>query len=115
MKRLKLFKPDAWPPLLRQLEVVNQRKHAGTIKSSAFVIHTMIKNYRYEIYMYNASKDIFENIGTYAFIGEDSLNYLFEEVETKLSNVEFSMITLPKMLDDRYFFRAAGAEDGSDL
>jgi hypothetical protein len=109
--RRKPFNSSGWPPLLQQLGIVNKRKHAGTIKASAIVIHTMVRNYTYEIYMYNVSKDIWENIGTYKFIGEDALNYQFEEVESKLSNIEFKTITLPKTMDDRYFFRAASEYD----
>lgn len=106
MKRNTQYKPDDWPPLLKQLAIVNNSRHAGTIKSSAFIIHTLVKQYEYTIYIYNPSKNIFENIGNYRYLGEDSLNYRFIEVKSNLSNIEWTTITLPKMCDDRYFFQA---------
>ena len=111
-KHSPVFKPEYWTPLLKQLEIVNRQRHSGTIKSAAVMIHTLVKQYIYTIYIYNASKQIFECIGDYRFIGDDSLNYKFEEVNSKLSNIDFHEITLPKMVDDRYFFQANNSIQG---
>lgn len=99
-----VLRPTAWVPLLKQYEIVNSRRHLGTIKSGPIVIHTLVKETEYIIFIFNASKDVFEKLGRYRFTGEDALNYQFEEIESAMSNVDFKTITLPKMCDDRYFF-----------
>lgn len=96
---------EKWTPLMKQFATVNAQKHMGTIKSGAIVIHTLVKQCLYNVYMYNITKGIYEMLGTYRFIGEDSLNYKFEEVGSPLSNIEYHEITLPKPCDDRYFFQ----------
>ena len=105
--------PAAWGPLLKQYEMVNSRRHLGTIKSGPIVIHTLVKETEYIIFVYNASKDMFEKLGRYRFIGEDGLNYQFEKIESSMSmlHVDFKTITLLKMCDDRYFFVSIQSND----
>lgn len=99
-----VLRPTAWDPLLKQYAIVNSRRHLGTIKSGPIVIHTLVKETEYIIFVYNASKDIFEKLGRYRFTDEDALNYQFEEIESSMSHIDFKIITLLKMCDDRYFF-----------
>lgn len=115
MKNNKQMKPEHWPPLLKQLEIVNSHRHVGTIRSGIFMIHTMLKQFVYTIYIYNAEKDFFEKIGKYRFIDEDSLSYRFAEVESTLSNIDIHEITLPKICSDRYFFQAESFMEDSDI
>lgn len=100
------MKPEHWPPLLKQLAKVNGQRHQGTIRTSAFMVHTLVRNADYNVWMFNAGKNVYEEIGVYTFVGEDSLSYQFHEVESKLSNIEIHDITLPKICDDRYFFQS---------
>lgn len=105
-KHKSLFRPEEWPPEFEKIETDNRVKHSGTIKSKLIMYHTLVKQYIYTIYVFNPSKNIFENLGEYVFIGEDALSYKFELMHTQMSNIDFSEITLPKMCDDRYFFEA---------
>lgn len=106
MKRSIKLLPEGWPDAIKNMSTENGRKHSGTIKTGAIVYHTMVPSYLYGIYVFNASKGIFEYLGEYMFIREDSLSYLFKEVKSELSNIEVHEITILKMLDDRVFFQA---------
>lgn len=106
-----VLRPTAWNPLLKQYEIVNSRRHLGTIKSGMIIIHTLVKETEYIIFIFNASKDVFEKLGRYRFMGEDALNYQFEEIESSMSHIDFKTITLPKICDDRYFFMSIQPND----
>ena len=98
------IKPSSWDQSMISTAKRNAFYHSGTIRSGELIVHTLVNQCVYRVYVYNVSKNIYEEIGLCRFIGDDALHYQFEIIQTPMSNIDYHTITISKLMDDRYFF-----------